>query len=253
MAFGVTRRRSTLSDAFEELIFIVSLKRNGDVDGSPSHTTVGDYDCVAGFSPDNRQLAVSSQRSVRHHGQNAIHIRLLNVFGSVTDQQLPKWATIYCHEKWDKGPRRFWMELFDVMIRYPRLAFAVWESRWVAALWEKSKRTLTLHDLHSQSHLLSFDPFRHDILGSGIAKTVFSADIKVTASLRIPARVVLAKFGLGKVKSTDNELAVMNTETGQIICTLKGAHFDEYWLSTSGQYIVTRKKGELRVFQVLER
>ena len=125
VAFGVTRRRSTLSDAFEELIFIVSLKRNGEVDGPPRHTTVGDYDCVAGFSPDNRQLAVSSQRSVRHHGQNAIHIRLLNVFGSVTDQQLPKWATIYCNEKRDKGPRRFWTESFDVTIRYPRLAFAV--------------------------------------------------------------------------------------------------------------------------------
>ncbi len=144
-----------------------------------------------------------------------------------------------------------WMELFDVMIRYPRLAFAVWESRWVAALWAKSKRTLTLHDLHSQSHLISFDLFRHDTFGPGIAKTVFSADLKVTASLRTPARAVLVKFGLGTESSTDNELAIMNTKTSQEICTLKGAHFDEYWLSNSGQYVVTRKKGELRIFRLL--
>ena len=122
----------------------------------------------------------------------------------------------------------------------------------MAALWEKSKRTLNLHDVHSQSHLLSFDLFRCDIFGSSIVKAVFSTDLKVTASLRIPARAVLVKLGLGKERSIDNELASMNIKTSQKTCTLKGAYFDEYWLSNSGQYIVTRKKGELRVFQLLE-
>ena len=54
VAFGVTRRFSTLSDAFEELIFILFLTRNGVADGPPIWVTVGDYDCVAGFSPDIR-------------------------------------------------------------------------------------------------------------------------------------------------------------------------------------------------------
>ena len=252
VAFGVTRRRSTLSDAFEELIIIVYLTRNGEVDGPPSPFIVGDDDCVAEISPDNRQLAVGSQKLVRHHRQNAIRIRLLDVFGSGTDQEPMKWFTIYCNENLDEGPRRPWIELFDVMISHPRLAFAVWESRWVVALWEKSKRTLTLHDLHSQSQLLSFKLVRHDISGPDFGKTVFSADLKVTASLIVPARTVLVKFGLGKERSTDNELAIINMKTKQKTCTLKGGYFDKYWLSNSGQYIVTRKKGELRVFRLLE-
>ena len=252
VAFGGTRRRSTLSDSYEELIFVVFLTRSGEVDGPPNCITVEDDDCVAGFSPDNRWLAVGSQKLVRHHRQNAIRIQLLNVFGSGTDQQRLKWATIYRNENLDKGPRRPWMELFNAMTKHPRLAFAAWESRWVVAVWEESKRTLTLHDLHSQSHSLSFDLFGHDTFGAGIEKTVFSADLKVTASLRTPARAVLVKFGLGKESSTDNELAIIKMETSQKICTLKGAYFDNYWLSNSGQYIVTRKKGELRVFRLLE-
>ena len=122
----------------------------------------------------------------------------------------------------------------------------------MAALWEKSKRTLTLHDLHSQSHLASFDLFRYDPFGSGIEKTIFSADLKITASLRAPAGTILEKFGLGKERATGNEVAFLDVKTGQIICTLKRAYFDEYWLSDSGHYAVTRKKRELRVFHIVE-
>ena len=88
VAFGVTRRRPTLSDSFEELIFIVSLTAEGKVRGPPIQASVGNSDCVAGFSPDNRQLAVSSQRSTLHKGKNYIRIRLVNHYTNDTDQNI---------------------------------------------------------------------------------------------------------------------------------------------------------------------
>lgn len=247
VAFGVTRRRPTLSDSFEELIFIVSLTAEGKVRGPPTQASVGNFDCVAGFSPDNRQLAVGSQRSTLHKGKNYIRIRLVNHYTNDTDQNIIQWATTSCDEKFDKG-RRAWMEPWDVVVRYPRRAFTSWDDRWVAALWEKSKRTLILHDLHSRTQQASIDLFPSESFDLEIEKTIFSANLKFAATLQNPARAILGKFGLGKVKSIDNEVVCVDVKNGKVVCSLAAGKFDEYWLSNSGQYIAMRKKRELRIF-----
>ena len=271
VAVGATRRRPTMTDSFEELVFVVQLTNSSWTYGPLTQTIIGEYDCLAGFSPDSRQLAISGQRSVRHDGRNAVRIRLVNVFGDGTatagqKRPPPEWATVYCDEKIDKGPRNLYVSIVDVRYRYPRLTFATWESRWVAALWEKSKRRLILHDLHSRSNLASFNLFIDEIFGcSSIEKVIFSADLKVAGAASLgrknPSSKAASSFLSKKKKtSTDGEVVFTDVKTGKVTCTLKGgggaaaaaaADFDEYWLSHSGRCVVTRKKRELRLYSLL--
>lgn len=253
VVLDVYRRMNPYSDAWQHLIYIVGLTESEAADAGPIKATVGDVDCVFGFSPDGRQLAISSQRTVRHDKRTAIRIQVLDIVQTGTNQLPLKWFTVYCDESFNEGPRGHYLTILQELFSAgacPRLAFAVWDGRWVAGLWEKSKRALVLHDLHSQNHLASFDLSCLDAFGSGMKNYIFSGNLEFAASCRSPASAIFGKLKRREKKIPDNLIAFANVKTNQVICTLKGVLQDHYWLSESGQYVVVRKKCELRVFDL---
>ncbi len=255
VALDTYRRTNPYSDVFEHLVYIVRVTGSEATGAELIQVTVGEYDCVFGFSPDGLQLAVSSQKTVRDNNRNAIRIRVLDVVQTGTNQLPLKWVTLYCDQKVNKGPRRQFLPVLQELFSgatCPRLTFAVWDSRWVAGLWEKSKRALVLHDLHSQSHLVSFDLSCLDAFSSGFQNAIFSDNLGLAASRRSPARAILGKFKRREEKTSDNLVVFANVKTNEVICTLEGVFFDQYWLSNSGQYVVVREKREIRVFRLWE-
>ena len=212
---------------------------------------VGEYDCLFGFSPDSRQLAVSSQKTVRYNERDAICIRVLDIIPMAIDQRKFKWVTIYCDKNFNKYPHRQILSDHFPSPIYPRVVFGVWDNRWVAGVWGKSKRTLILHDLYSQSHLSLLELSCLDAFGYGMKDTIFSDDLILAASRTSPANTILRKLKRGENKTSDSLVIFANVKTNQVICTLEGV-FNHYWLSRSGQYAVLRKKKELRLLQLSE-
>lgn len=216
--------------------------------GECIQATVGEDDCLFGFSPDSRQLAVSSQKTVRYNKQDAIRILVLDMW---FDQRNSKWVTIYCDKNFNKTPGRQILSLPFSSPIYPRVVFGVWDNRWVAGVWRKSKRTLTLHDLYSQSHLVSLELSCLNAFGHDMKNTIFSDNLILTASCTSPANTIVRKLKRAENKTSDSLVIFANVKTNQVICTLEGV-FNHYWLSRSGQYAVLRKKKELRLFQLSE-
>lgn len=246
------RRMSSTSDYWEQVVRVVGLTESEAAGAGPIEATVGEYDCVFAFSPDGRQLAISGQRTVRYDKRTAVRIRLLDIVRTGTNQLPVKWFTIDCDEKFNEGPRGFYVttlqELFSV-VTYPRLTFAVWDGRWVAALWERSKRTLVLHDLHTQKHSTSFHLSLVDALGSDPGNPIFSGNLESAAYCSSPASAILRTMKRGKKMTSDSVIVLADVRTNEAKSTLKGILFDHYWLSKSGQYVVTRKKKELKLYR----
>ena len=211
---------------------------------------VGENDCLFGFSPDSRQLAVSSQKTARHNKRDAIHIRMLDVIPMHVDQR-HKWLSFACDESFNETPYRVRFLGYFPITTYPRLVFGVWENRWVAGVSEKSRRTLLLYDMHSHSRLASFELSCLDAFGSGMKGTIFSDGLSVAARCTRPASTILRKLKRGEDKTSDSRVIFAVLNTNQVICTLKRV-FDDYWLSSSGQYAILRKKKELRLFRLSE-
>ena len=207
-------------------------------------------DSVFGFSPDGRQLAVSSQRTFRHNKRTAIHIRLLDIDRPHIRPLSFKWCTLYCDEKFNEARRD--LGLLKKPATYPRLAFASWDGCWVAGLWEKSKQALVLHDLHTHSRLASLDVSSLDASRPGLKKVIFSGNLEFAASYKHPASAILGRFKRGKQKTSDNLVTVASVKTNQTICTLEGVDFEHYWFSHLGQYVMVRKKKELKIFRLQE-
>ena len=249
--YDATRR----SDIRAHLIYVVLLTGGKAAVEGPMETCVGEFDCVYGFSPDGRQLAISAQKTIRRNYQNALPIQILEIVQTRNNQLPLKWFTLYCDEKFDEGPPGSYsfllQETFPVA-KYPRLAFALWDGRWVAALWERSKRALVLHDLRSRDLLASFDLSCIDGFGFSMKNTIFSGNLEIAASYNSPGNKIVEKFKKGKAKTADNLIAFTNVKTNQAICTLKDVLLDHSWLSESGQYVLLRKKKEVRVFQIRE-
>ena len=256
VALGIFRRISSTSDAYEHVVCVVGLTEIEAAGIGPIGATVGEYDCVFAFSPDGRQLAVSSQRTVRHNKRTTVRIRLLDIVLTGTNQLPMKWMTIDCDEKFNEGPRGVYVTILQDLlsaVKYPRLAFAVWNGRWVAGLWEKSTRTLVVNDLHTQKHLASFNLSCFDGLGSDLNNTIFSGNLEFAACRRNSTSAILKLIQTGKERISDNSIDLVDVRTNQVKSTLKGVLFDQYWLSNSGHYVVLRKKDELKLFRTQTR
>lgn len=251
------------------LIHIIGLTENKADDGEmfepilQATKTIEDFTNIFEFSPDGCHLAISEPKTVPYKKYNAVLVQLLDINHTGTEQLLStRWFILCCAEKLlITDPHRKPVDARGVVIRrsseffwgsiYPRLVFGVWEGRWVAGVWGKSKQALALHDLHSQSHLASIDLSCLDAFNSGITNAIFSGNLEFAASHGSPGIAVLRKFKRGE-KTSANVITLANTKTNQVICVLECIFFDQYWLSNSGQYAILRKKEELTVFRLLE-
>lgn len=253
VAFAACKRRHLLSDLFDQIVYIVKMAENEGALVGPLMALVGRCDSIFEFSPDGRQLAVSSQRTVRHNGRTAIRIRLLDVVQTPTGQLPFSWCTIYCNETFNENAISIGLDLSaHPVAAYPRLAFAIWDGRWVAGLWEKSKQALVLHDLHNQSQMASLNLSTLDASGSDSKKVKFSGNLEFAASYKRPTSAILERFRWGKKKTSHNLVLFVSVKTNQAVCSLEGVNFDHCWFSDLGQYIMVRKKKELRVFRLSE-
>ena len=251
-ALNVFTRANTISDARDNnLVYIVRLTENEAANMPPIPTTVTYHDCLFGFSPDGRQLAVTSHRTVEDNKRPAIHIRMLDV-GQTRTNRLPRdWLKLYCDEKFNEGPRnvlRSDLQKLFLLTKQPRLMFAVWNGRWIVGLWKKTKQALVLHDLHSKDLLASIHLSCLDAFNPAMKKTMFSGNIEMVAGWRGPSNTISNKLKGGKKKTSEASVVCANIKTNQPIYTLKDVAVDQCWLSRSGQYIAVRSKKELKVF-----
>ncbi|KAL8673355.1 MAG: hypothetical protein Q9168_002234 [Polycauliona sp. 1 TL-2023] len=236
--------------AYAHVVYVIEMVERDAAGVVLFQAIVGDYDCVFGFSPDSRQLAVSDQKTVRHEKRTAVHVRLLEVFHSGTKP--PQWFTMYCDEKFDKGGEDQANHL-PLATTYPRLMFTLWDGRWVAGLWEKSKRSLVLHDLYSRNHLASIDLSCFDALGSGMKNTIFSGNLQFAASRRgSSARGLLGKFQKESEGIRGSLVVCANVKTNRAIHKITDMSIEHYSLSDSGKYLVVRQKKELVVVRLWE-
>lgn len=242
---------------WDQVVYIVGLTENEAAGAAPMWATVAETNCLFGFSPDGRQLAVSSQRTVRHKRRTAVRILVLDVVHTGTDQLPRQWITLYCDEKFNEGPRNFWVEslqdLFSVT-KQPRLMFAVWDGRWVVGLWNKWKQDLLIADLYSRTRLplAPFDLSCLDAFNAGMKNTIFSGNLEMVASYRGPTSAVSNKLRRGNKNASANSVVCATKKTNRPICTLKDIVFDQCWLSVSGKYIAVQSRNELKMFPTLK-
>lgn len=238
-------------NSFEWRVYIVELADNKGTGKKPIGAILARDDCLYGFSPDGRQLVISSQRIHPHNKRTVITIRLLDTVRLRTGLLRCNQFTIDCDESNIEGPNHHWAALIP-LATCSRLAFAVWDGRWVAGLWEESKQSLALYDLDIRSHLTSLDLSTLDASGSGSKKVIFSGNLKFATSYERPTKASLARSERGKEKESDNQGVCVKVKTNQAICTLEDINLNDYWLSNFGQYLVVRQKNVLGIFRLSE-